>query len=224
MKEDYITKTIKWISWITVLGLIASVFIPTFAKVAEPGNQTRAIHNCKQIITSLKLYSDDSSPKYPTHDLPDARTSNDVFRLLFKMGVVDSEAIFACPLSGDGNPDGNIGKAPDYAEALKAGENHWAMTKGIDDHNAGNIPLVYESPADATWPPKWNPDAAGTTKKGRTWNGGRVVIGFNDGSVVAMPLESTKGECVGLRPRADGTPIFPNPPPGQKYEVLDVAR
>ncbi|MEI6535563.1 MAG: hypothetical protein WCN98_09510 [Verrucomicrobiaceae bacterium] len=180
--------------------------------------------NCKQIITTLKLYSADCNGNYPEYDLPNARTSNDVFRLLFKAGVADSETIFGCPLSGDGNYDGNIGDAPDYPEALKAGENHWAMTKGLTDSTSGKIPVVFESPADATWPPKWNADAAGTTKKGCAWKNGKVVIGFNDGSVEALPLESTKGDHVGLRPRADGTPIFPDPPPGQKYDVLDVAR
>lgn len=232
MEEHETSKSSEWV-WLTlalVLSFIAASFlaarfnVPPFSKVAARGNLTKAINNCKQVVTTLKLYSSDNDGKYPDAKLPEARTSNDVFRLLFKAGVVDSETIFGCPGSSDGNPDGNIGKAPDFSEALKAGENHWAMTKGIDDHNAGNIPLVYESPVDATWPPKWNPDAVGTTKKGRTWSSGKVIIGFNDGSVEVLPLVSTKGEHVGLRPRADGTPIFPDPPPGQKYEVLDVAR
>lgn len=97
------------------------------------------------------------------------------------------------------------------------------MTKGLTDHGDESIPLVYESPADATWPPKWNPDYAGTDKPGRTLCGGKVIIGFNDGSVSALPLESAKGMNIGLRPHPDGTPIFPTIP-GRKLEVLDVAR
>ncbi len=226
MKTEIKSKTDKWI-WLAlaVFGLFAALLaVPTYSHVNERGYLTKARDNCKQIILTLKIYSGDQSDTYPDDDLPNARTSNDVFRLLFKAGFADSEAIFGCPSSGDGNPDGNIGKKPDFSEALKPGENHWAMTKGLTGSSAGKIPLVFESPADASWPPKWNPDAAGTTKRGRTWNGSKVIIGFNDGTVEIWPLESTKGEHVGLRPRADGTPIFPDPPPGQKYEILDVAR
>ncbi len=212
-----------WIAAVLV-PLIASLFIPPFSKVSDRSPVTKAINNCKQVVTTLKLYSADCNGSYPDHDLPKARTSNDVFRLCFKSGVADSEVIFGCPFSSDGRPDGSIGIGPDYSEAVKAGENHWAMTKGLTDSSSGRIPLVYESPADATWPPKWNPNSAGTDKPGRTWSDGKVIIGFNDGSVEALPLESTKGERVGLRPRADGTPIFPANTPEQKFEVLDVAR
>ena len=142
---------------------------------------------------------------------------------MFKNGVADSEAIFGCPNSELGNPDGNIGTAPDCNEAVKPGENHWAMTKGLKDSDAGNIPLIYENPSEATWPPKWNPSLIGTDKPGRPWSAGKVIVGFNDGTVEALPLESTTGTSVGLRPRADGTPIFPTLP-GRKLEVLNAAR
>ncbi len=202
-----------------IIPIGVSLIVPTFAKTCAKGNVTKAINNCKQIITTLKLYAADNNGNYPDFALPNARTSNEVFRELFKSGVADSEAIFGCPNSSDGIPDGNIGRAPDFAEALKPHENHWAMTKGVTDSDSGNIPLVYESPADATWPPKWNPDLAGTSAPGRTWIGGKVVIGFEDGSVLAKSLESSKGQRVGFRPLPDGSSLFPN-----KLEVLDVAR
>ncbi len=217
-------KTGLWLGYIVMIMLVLSLIVPMFARTAPIGYQTKAINNCKTIITTLKLYSSDNRGNYPDFALPNALTSNEVFRELIKVGDSDSEAFFGCPNSGVGKPDGNIGHAPDYAEALKPNENHWAMTKGLTDSDPGNIPLVYESPADATWPPTWNPDFAGTTKPGRTWSGGKVIIGFNDGSVMAMPLESTKGQHVGLRPHPDGTPIFPANMPNQKFEVLDVAR
>lgn len=189
----------------------------------EKGGMTQAINNCKQIITTLKIYAGDHQGQYPDQKVSDARTSNEVFRELFKAEVAENEFIFGSPNSSDGNPDGNIGQKPDFIEAVKPGENHWAITKGLTDLDSGNIPLVYESPADATWPPTWNPDYAGTTKPGRTWSGDKVIIGFNDGSVAVMPLKSSKGMHVGLRPHSDGTPSFPTIP-GRKLEVLDVAR
>src|SRR5207253_1916843 len=92
------------------------------------------------------------------------------------------EIIFGSPKSVF-VPDGKIGVKPGFADALKASENHWAFTKGLDDSSPGNIPLVFENPSDASWPPKWDPDSAATKKPGRTWNGGKVIIGYNDSSV-----------------------------------------
>ncbi|MEI6533959.1 MAG: hypothetical protein WCN98_01365 [Verrucomicrobiaceae bacterium] len=189
--------------------------------IAERSPQAKAINNCKQIITTLKLYNADQREIYPDADLPNAKTSNEVFRRLFMAGVADSEEIFGCPQSELGKPDGNIGTAPDYTEALKPGENHWAMTKGHTDSDSGSIPLIFENPSEATWPPKWNPSLIGTEKPGRPWARGLVIVGFNDGSVQAFPLESTTGTSVSLKPRADGTPIFPT---DHKFEVLNAAK
>ena len=205
------------------LYFLFPLIVPTFARTSPRGNQTIGINNCKQVITTLKIYAADQTGTYPDADLPNAKTANEVFRRLFKDGVVDSETIFGCPNSELGKPDGNIGTAPDYTEALKPGENHWAMTKGLLDSDADSIPLIYENPSEATWPPKWNPSLIGTEKPGRTWSGGKVIVGFNDGSVAALPLESTTGTSVGLKPHPDGTPIFPTIP-GRKFEVLNAAR
>ncbi len=204
-------------SFIVLIGLVGTGGHP----IQEKGSIAKAISNCRQIITALRFYASDHEGKYPDSKLPNTHISNEVFRELFKDGQADSEQIFGSPSSGDGRPDGNIGEKPDYAEALKPGENHWAMTRGLTDSDPGNIPLVFESPSDPTWPPKWNPEYAGTTKPGRTWSGGKVIIGFNDGSVSAMKLESAKGRDVGFAPRPDGTQVFPIIP-GRKFEVLDV--
>ena len=61
---------------------------------------------------------------------------------------------------------------------------------------------------------------AGTGKPGRTWKGGKVIIGFNDGSVSVLALESAKGNHVGLKPKADGKPVFPDLDP--KPTILQV--
>ena len=195
--------------------------IPTNCRISERSPQVRGINNCKQIVTTFRLYSADHEGKYPDADLPNAKSSNEVFRRLFMAGVADSERIFGCPQSELGKPDGNIGTASDYTEAVNPGENHWAMTKGLTDSSAGNIPLIYENPSEATWPPKWNPSLIVTEKPGRPWARGFVIVGFNDGSVWALPLESTTGTSVGLKPRADGTPIFPI---DHKFEVLNAAK
>ena len=165
---------------ITIIAILAGLALPTFTKIQEKGNMTKGISNCRQIITVLRIYSSDNGGMYPDTALQAGagggagggggggggganQTSNDVFRELFKTASIDTEAIFGCPSSRDGNPDGNIGTAPNYDEALKPGECHWAMTGGLSDSASGTYPIVYENPAAGAWPsPTWNPDAAGT--------------------------------------------------------------
>ncbi|CAN5905968.1 hypothetical protein BH11VER1_BH11VER1_07390 [soil metagenome] len=189
-------------------------------RIQEKGLITQGINNCKQIIISMRIYSPDSRDIYPDADIPNAKTSNEVFRALFKEGVLETEKIFGCGKSPY-VPDGNVGIAPDFLEAVKPGENHWAMTKGLNGSMSGRIPLVFENPSEATWPPKWNANHT-DAQPGRTWKKGKVIVGFNDSSVEVLPLESETGESVGLKPYPDGTPVFPVLHPG--LEILNVAK
>jgi len=89
------------------------------------------------------------------------------------------------------------------------------MTRGLDLHSSANIPLAYENPATDTWPPLWDPPSwwaannSPTRAPGIAWSDGKVIVGFNDGSVLPLPLTSTKGDRAALQPRKDGSPIFP---------------
>ncbi|MEY4483308.1 MAG: hypothetical protein RL693_760 [Verrucomicrobiota bacterium] len=198
------------------------VYMPLFYHPPQ-GKITLAINNCKQIIISLRLYADDHDGKYPDFMVPNARNSNEAFRLLFKEGVLETESIFGCGLSPY-KPDGNIGTAPDFLEAVKAGENHWAMTKGLTDAWEGSLPLVFENPSDASWPPGWNVTETKEIKAipGRAWSGGKVIIGFNDSSIEVLELEKNKGPNVRLKPMKDGKLFFP--PLNPKLEILNVAK
>ena len=69
---------------ITIIAILASLAVPTFAKIQEKGNQTKAINNCRQIITTLKLYSGDNGGTYPMGTTPAPTTSNDAFKLLLR--------------------------------------------------------------------------------------------------------------------------------------------
>jgi hypothetical protein len=144
---------------------------------------------------------------------------------MFIHGAADNELIFGCPNSLF-VPDGNIGKPPDYLEALKPGENHWAMTKGLNDSAGGEYPLVYENPSEASWPPKWNADVAGQPRPGRCWANGTVIVGMNDSSVTMQKLESKKGDHVGLQPLPGNKPVFPKNDGlhDLRLSVLNVAR
>lgn len=212
-----------------VLGCFTAIILPFLNFTINPlarqldnaGRVGQAINNSKQIIIALRLYAGDHDGKYPDAMAPHARSSNEVFHLLFKEGILETERIFGCSRSPF-LPDGNIGTAPDFLEALKPGENHWAMTKGLNDAMNGCVPLVFENPSEATWPPKWNADFAFQEKPGRVWWGGKIVVGFNDTSVEVFTLEKHQGKSVGLRPDSEGKPVFPVLDP--KLEILNVAK
>lgn len=110
--------------------LIAGLAIPGGHPPQERGYYTKVISNGKWAIIYLKLYASDHNGKYPDAALPDARTSDDIFRQLFKVEYADNESVFGGSFSPF-KADGNIGIKPDFREAVKAGENHLAMTKGL---------------------------------------------------------------------------------------------
>ncbi|QIF02575.1 hypothetical protein [Roseimicrobium sp. ORNL1] len=189
---------------ILALLLLSGVAYKLSERASERSKITQAISNCRQIITVMRIYSPDASGKYPDRDVIGTKTANKAFRLLFEENILDNEMIFGCPLSPFA-PDGVIAdphagpNSSKSGKALQAGENHWAMTAGLSDGISGSIPLIYENPVSATWPPKWNADMTGNPVRGRAWKSG-IIIGMNDSSVGFQPLASTHGAAVGLRP------------------------
>jgi prepilin-type N-terminal cleavage/methylation domain-containing protein len=176
---------------ITIIAILASLAVPTFGRIQERGNITKGISNCKQIITAMQIFASDQNGRYPDrYEGQDAATANEAFRNLFRAEVLDNEMIFGCPVSNWGDPDGKIGVEP-FTDAVSEGENHWQLTKGLSNSAKGSIPAVYEAATGSTWPPEWDPTAAGdSTTRGRTWTGAKVIIGLNDSSVTLMDLES----------------------------------
>ena len=206
---------------ISVILLLASALMPLYSTVARRAPFAIAISNCRQIEMALRAYAADHNGNYPDAALEHPLNSNEAFRKLFIEGYITDEKIFGAEFSPY-HPDGKIGQAPDYREALQAGENHWAMTQGLTDGGAADMPVVFEHPAVATWPPKWNADAVEVPKMGRVWRRHRVVVGLNDGSANSMTLESSGGTAVGLAPREGGLPVFPKVRPAP--EILNVQK
>jgi len=99
------------------------------------------------------------------------------------------------------------------------------MTKGLTDKSPGDIPFIFEAPAKAEWPPKWNANIPGKTVKGRSWKNGKIIIGLADCSVTLMELESASGFEVPLKATVTGKNIFDlaiGPAGLRKGEILDV--
>jgi hypothetical protein len=216
----------QWIAGGLALALVTMALIGSArGRMCVYTQEVKAIANCRQVIIAIRLFAADHGGNYPDSKVPSARDSNTVFRQLFISGAIEDEKIFGCR-TGPFDVDGELGITSDFEWALEAGENHWAMTKGLDDAAAGGIPLIYENPAEASWPPKWNSDAAGQPVKGRAWGSGKIVVGMNDTSVELMNLASRKGTCVPLKSLPNGGNPFERHtrhPDGRPYEILDVA-
>lgn len=174
-------------------------------------------NNCRQILIALKSYSADHNGQHPT-----GATSNDAFRELFRLNLIDSERVFsarASPYVGDEE----FGSPPGYLEALKPGENHWAMLDGITDSTLGNAPLVFENAVPHTWPPKWDMRSTGQPKPGRVSSKlGRIIIGRNDGSANLEQLDLKAGDQAPLEKDFYGRELFTHF--ATKKQLLDVAR
>ncbi len=189
---------------ITIIAILASLAVPTFNVIQDKANQMKGTSNCRQIIMSMKAYAADNAGAYPDSDPgSQPQTANDAFRLLLVQDILQDERIFGCPASPY-QPDGNVGQPPQYSEAVMAGENHWVLTQGQTDSSSAIMPLVFENPVAIGWPPTWNADIAGQLQRGRTWRGGKVIIGLNDNSVSVEKLEAARGANIGPRPLGDG--------------------
>ena len=208
---------------ITIIAILAGLAVPAFNQVQEKARMMQGSSNARQIIITLKNYAGDNSGNYPDSDKDEQpQTSNDAFRLLFKRGLLEDERAFTAA-SSPYEGDNNIGESPGYEEALKAGENHWSMTKGLSDSASGNAPIIFENPTGGgSWPPTWNCDKAGTKAEGRAWKSGKIIIGRNDGSVAGEMLEAVKGDNVGLKQNSNGKDLFTQF--SEEGEFLDVIR
>ncbi len=209
---------------ITIIAILASLAVPAFNSVQRQGNQMKGVSNCKQVIVSMKQFATRYNSQYPD-SVPNpytggtAMNSNDAFRFMIQEQVVTDERIFGCPAGY--NPDANVGVPPNYGNALMNNENHWAMTQGLTDTSAGNMPLVFENVAAASWPPQWNANAAGQVRPGRTWPGGQIIIGRNDGGAEVVDLNGKTG-MVTVKQMAGGLDMFTQSSPGQPQNVLNA--
>jgi len=209
---------------ITIIAILASLAVPAFNSVQRQGNQMKGVSNCKQVVVSMKQFATRYNSQYPDsvqnpYTGGTAMNANDAFRFMIQEQVVTDERIFGCPAGY--NPDSNIGTPPNYGMALGNNENHWALTQGLTDTSAGNVPLVYENVAALSWPPQWNANVAGQIRPGRTWPGGQVIIGRNDGGAEVVDLNGKIG-MVTVKQMAGGMDLFTQATPGQVQQVLNA--
>jgi hypothetical protein len=212
-----------------LVGFIALAFVLS-SRFTEKRDIAKGVSNCRQIARAWKTHLSNFGGSYwDGAELMDNRpedltTANKFFRILFQAETICDESIFGCPQSPY-QPDGNIGTAPHFNDALSPGENHWMMTP-LSDSASGTIPLVYENAAVAAWNPRWNVDVKGKPVPGRTWSSG-IIVGMNDGSVTIQRLAADQGAEVPLKnlPGSDMN-LFTqhDSEDGETFEVLDIER
>lgn len=172
------------------VGLLSGFWIvPTFSNISKIGNVTWGVSCCKQVVLGMKQFSKDNDGWYADggQSATGLASANQVFRRLFQAGVMEEECVFGCPGSRF-VPDGHIGTAPDFKEALEPGECHWIWLKHQKDSSAGNIPVIVENALETGFPPRWDVSEQAGIRKGRARKGRQIIVGRNDGSVQVEKL------------------------------------
>lgn len=217
MREKYpVARLSRLLSWGIAIVIVALLggFGMTYLGIMEVrANQTESHRRCRSIIAALRVYAGDQGGLYPDGIDQAITTSNEAFRTLFREELIENETVFSLR----GLADGDIGQAPDHAEALEPGENDWAMTKGLSDLSPGGTPMIFIAPVAASWPPVWDAKTVAACR-----SPGKVVIGFNDSSVQTDGF--LRSGTTSLRPATDedGKNVFTRA--AAKMEILNVER
>lgn len=130
------------------MALLAGVGSVGYAAVEKKAEDSKSVTDAKSgkaIFNWLQAYCNENDQIFPTTKA----ASNDAFRQLFVKRLVDDEQAFA--ITGDawlkkapggkGKPDGKIGNAPTFDQALTTGECSWAYVTGHDTASDSVLPL-----------------------------------------------------------------------------------
>jgi hypothetical protein len=158
-----------------LLGLVGFLFsiLPPRSTITLPMKAKSALRAAYQIHQALSAYAATHDQKFPTAE----QTSNDAFRELFRVELMDDEKLFFVQGSAwHGNlrrADGDLGTKEDgFALALAPGENHFAYTTGLtSDGSDGTIPIVMDGFTDTVG--RWSKDPK---ERGGVWKGQYQVI------------------------------------------------
>jgi prepilin-type N-terminal cleavage/methylation domain-containing protein len=175
---------------ISIIAMLAAGAFGAFGKIM-PGIRAKTTASTgKGIWTMLNAWSQDNDQQYPAAE----QNSNDAFRELFIKKLVDREQDFAIPNdpwhknSPDGKgkgPDGAIGTAPDFTQALMPGECAWAYVSGHDGSSNSNLPMLANAFSES--PGVYTKDK---TKKGGVFSGDKAAWVTAGGSASATDLSS----------------------------------
>ena len=107
------------------------------------GRARKTATQAKVIHGWLMAYANDHGGVFPT-----GTNANAAYRELFKINAGASEDVFYIDgdpyhnSARDGRPDGNVGREPDYLQALEPGENAFAYVSGLTASDPARLPLI----------------------------------------------------------------------------------
>lgn len=179
---------IELLTVIAIIGILASILIPTVAKVRDTARQSVCGSNLRQTSMALVLYSMDNDGNLPHHDFIHWQPGRDVMEspIVPYVGGNFTADIFRCPSHRDyesGNdPTFNYSRIYPYSFTM----NILFVERNIDTiDNPSRIIMMFEEELlnDALYYP-WFPLDRVTTR-----HGGRGNVGFADGHVQLVTPE-----------------------------------
>ncbi len=144
---------------------------------------------------AMKIWADEHNDQFPDATIPGLKSSNEVFRNLVVDDILSDERIFGAK-ENRYQPDGKIGIAPAFAEAIGPSENHWMMMAGLKPRSPGIMPFVFENSLSPQWPLTWSGSKFNEPLRGRAWKNGKIIVGRLDNSVNVETLVSENGQLV----------------------------
>lgn len=195
-QADKPTKKWGWLQWGSVLGvtgLVGLISMASWQLVKTAGEQAASIKNVRSIGGLFLAWAADNGGIFPDAIHYDERkTANLVFRQLFKDELLDDEKLFGAVRSPY-KPDGEVGLAPHYAQAVGPNENHWMMFGGLSNTSSPNEILLFENSVNAAWPLWWR-KGEDEPRRGRAWPDGKIGVCLTDLSVQLVTLEERGGK------------------------------
>jgi len=172
---------------VTIIAMLAGGAYLGFSALLPKFRSKQAATQAKVIHGWLVSYATDHGGNFP-----EGESANQAYRELFKVNVGADEKQFA--ISGDayhksapggkGEPDGDIGKDPDYTQALEAGECAFAYVSGLSSSDTPRLPLVANGFSAQLG--VWGKDK---TQRGGVFQGKYGVVCRVGGSSVAHDLK-----------------------------------
>jgi hypothetical protein len=198
----------KFILGCFLLMVLGWLLFPGYARVMLQLKARSAMRTAYSLQQAWVAYAANHDDDFPTAE----HNSNEAMRQLFRAGLVDDEKLFwiqGCAWCGPNQkPDGIIGnEANGFAEAVAAGENHWACTAGLNLRQDYSIPLIMDGFTETLG--QWSDDPK---SKGGVWKGRYAIVVRIGGTgkvyelPPAMSMSALDGPDQTLQQRIDQVP------------------
>lgn len=177
---------------ISIIAMLAAGAYAGFGAIMPRIRASSAMGKAQAIFKMMSAYATDKGGEFPTTDSSSAQGN---LKELFKSGYFDGggEAQFtidADPWTKRKLADGDVGKAPDFTQALEADECSWSYVKGLTSSSDGSLPLL----ANAGLPGQHGIYTKDQGQKGGVLAGTKAVVTFVGGA--SESIELVAGEYI----------------------------